>query len=738
MAKLTYPAERSRALAWLLAAAFVVKMAVLLQLHGHPLLQPHGELDTAYYVELGQQVARNGLAAGPESLAVSPLYAYFLGGIFSLGGGLFAARLVQVVLGTAAVGLTFATARIWFGGYAAAIAAALAILTGLFTFYEVLILQAAIDPFLVALTLYLVTKATDTDERARLSAPNGVAGSRGARLQPDATPKPTPGVAAAAGISLGLLALNRPNALAYAVLVVALVAASAWRRRDDRRGAILRAAALAAGLALTLGTNALRTYAVSGEVVLIASHGGLNFYIGNHEGASGTYSPVPGISPSIAGQARDAARLASETAGRPLTPGEVSGHFYGRAWDWMMAHPRDALRLAARKLAILVNRIDVPLNHSYAYYAREESALLRALAVGPWLLFPLGLVGLLWSDARQRSTGYWAWGAFVPVVGLTVVAFFVSSRYRMPMLVPLCAAAGACVARMAGAIRARSYASLLAPVLAVAAVALPVGWNLGLDDGVGGEQTRKAVWLVEQRSFDEARRYVDRISPGHSHPGVLAFRVGQALADAGRYGDAAVHLRQALTIDGPRPAVLLALGEALGGAARWDEAATHLAAACESGYRTDVSCRQFVRALVLAGRPDLAAARVASLPEEAAGGGVDAALDFGTLALERGAPAAAERWLRLAVSRAPLLAEAHEKLGLSFLLRGRAADALSPLVEACRLEPGRASAHLNLAVVYAELGRIDEARRHATEAARLDPGEPRVRDLLTALPRQAR
>ena len=144
----------------LLAACFAVKAVVLFQLHDHPLLQPHGEMDTAYYVELGRRVAQQGVLGVAEPFFVSPLYVYFLALVFAGGGGLLAAKLLQVALGTAAVGLLFATTRSWFGSRAALWAAALAILTGVFAFYEVLILQAALDPFLVAAALYAVTRST--------------------------------------------------------------------------------------------------------------------------------------------------------------------------------------------------------------------------------------------------------------------------------------------------------------------------------------------------------------------------------------------------------------------------------------------------------------------------------------------------------------------------------------------------------------------------------------------------
>ena len=704
--------------ALLVTTAFVVKLVVLMQLWNHPLLQPHGELDTAYYVALSQRVAQEGVLSPIGAFFVSPLYVYFLAAVFAAGGTLFAAQLIQIGLGAAAVGMLFATARHWFGERAALVGAGLAILTGVFTFNEVVILQSALDPFLVSCALYILTRAT---------AGGGT------------------WAFAAAGASLGLLALNRPNALVFAVAAAAAVVV--WcravgdrtERGPRRRSAWLhRPAVLVASLLAVLGVNAARNYAVSGDLVLIASHGGLNLYIGNHERADGTYTPVPGITPSIAGQAGDSQRVAESSVRRRLSAGEVSNYFARRAIDWVIGHPADAVRLTIRKIGILLNRVDVPLNYSYAFYAREPSSFLRVLAVGPWLLLPFGLIGLCWPALRANRSGYWVWAMFVPVYGAAVVLFFVTDRYRMPLFVPLCAAAGAALLRFFDRVRTRQFRRLLIPAGAVSVAAVVAFANLGLDNGIGGEQTRKAVFLIEQGSIDEGLQYVDRIASEHSHPGVLRFRVGDALLDAGRHAEAASLLAEAIRIDGPQPAIRLALGEALLRTGRPGEAVGHLEAAYTSGYDVNVAAPLLVHALVRAGRADDAVRRLSGLPTSVATGSAAAAevaLDFGTLALERGATAEAIRWLQVAVERAPDQPEAHEKLGLAIFLHGDPRTAVAHLERARSLDPASASAHLNLAVLYAELGSFAEARALATEALRLDPAEPRAADLLRALPR---
>jgi Flp pilus assembly protein TadD len=632
-----------------------------------------------------------------------------LAAIFKGGGSLTTARIVQVALGTASVGLLFATARQWFGRPAAVIAAGLAIVTGLFTFYEILILPAALDPFLTAALLFTISRA-QTDARLRWLA--------------------------AAGVAAGLLTLNRPNALVYVVVAAAGIAhvaarAGAFARQAWQTG-LRRSAILLAWFAIVIAPNAVRNYAASGEAVLISSHGGLNFYIGNNARADGTYTRIPGITPSIVGQTRDSSRMAEAAAGRRLSAGEVSRYFYARAGEWMAAQPAAALALFGRKVALVVNAAEVPLNYSYAYYRRDEATLLRWLVGGSWLIVPLGVVGLFLRSARREHRGFWIWAAFIPAYALSVAVFFVSDRYRMPLLVPLCATAGGAIAWLVTALRERRFRSAAAVAAAVVVAAVFVNRDLGADDGRSTEQTRRAVWLVEEGAYGEARRYVDEISAGHRYPGVLRFKVGDALAAAGRTDDAVARYREALEIDGPQPAIRLALGEALVATNHAAEAVPHLEAAIAAGYRPDVAVTWLIRALVLDGKREAAVKRLEDPGFDPASQPSSTAADLGGIALELNEPALAERWLG-AAARNSEDADLLEKLGVARLMLGNAAGAVAPLERACALSPSRASARLNLGVAHAQLGRLDEARRDAEQARRLDPHDPRPLDLLKKL-----
>src|SRR5262249_10095926 len=105
---------------------------------------------------------------------------------------------------------------------------------------------------------------------------------------------------------------------------------------------VLFAFVFAAGVAVAIAPVTLRNLAVSGEPILISSHAGLNFLVGNGPGADGTYPALDGITPSIQGQTVDSRKVAEAALGRKLTTREVSGHFMRLALDWIRAHPADA------------------------------------------------------------------------------------------------------------------------------------------------------------------------------------------------------------------------------------------------------------------------------------------------------------------------------------------------------------------------------------------------------------
>ena len=548
------PAARRRSWDWRLAAflgaVFAAKCVVLSQLQHHPLLAPDSGLDTESYIQLARRALGGDVALGPGLYYASPLYIYFLAAGLWIGDSFTWVRLVQIALGTAAVACVFVTARDWFDRRAAWIAAGLAALTGPFTFHEILIHQAALDTFLTAAGLMCLTRAlVPMDDGWAVREPP----LRSTLL---------------AGVFIGLLTLNRPNA----IVAIAGVTLSLLVIRRPRLAAVLVAGVLAA-----LAPVVLRNAIVSHQFALVSSQGGLNFYIGNNAAATGQYTAVPGIRANIEGQSEDTRRVAEQAAGRPLTDAEVSAHFTGLATAWIREHPTAAAKLFARKLALVFNARHQWLDFSYPYYAHDTGSLLALLFVGPWLLVPLGVTGLVVAAPSLRRPEYYAWAAFVPGYALGVAVFFVAERYRLPIFVPLCVAAGGAVTTVTGWIAnplVPPRRTLVAAAAVFVAAVICAGWPFGLTDGRFEERLRLSKVLMNRGDFGAAAMELETAHAIRPADTVTEFNLGMALVAGGRPAEGIAHLRRAVDagvpVNGARYALanaMLASGDAVGAAA---------------------------------------------------------------------------------------------------------------------------------------------------------------------------
>jgi tetratricopeptide (TPR) repeat protein len=637
-----------------LAGVLALKLSIGLVLGGHPLLTPSGVaadlqgLDSDYYLHFAERVRAGDVwLLDPASFFgqpapaffVSPLYIYALALFLAIGGGSLAfARGVQLALGVAAVWLVMRTTRRWYGDLAAWIAGALMAGCGLFTFYESLILQASLDPFLTSLDLYALTRALQDGRRRDW---------------------------AAAGVALGLHSLNRPNMLMVAMALAGAVALRAVLKADALSSK-KTAAIFVLAASVVISPAAIRNYRATGELVLISSHGGLNFLIGNGPDADGTFVRAMGVPPTIRGQWIDAVRVASEAERRPVTAGEASSFFRRQASDWISANPAAELELLARKTWYTLSNVFLTLNYSYPFYARDIGSPLGFLIVGPTLLLAFGAVGL--TMARARGHGAWLLSVFSVSSVLSVSLFFVAARYRLPAQVALVVAAAGAMSWAVDRFRLRAWRPLVAAGLIASAASVVAAWPTGLDNGRTEEQVRMGLYEIDRGRVTEGERWISNAlnTYGHPFPGVVHLRAGQAHEAAGRNAEALDHYRKAGTIDPDEPTIRIGAARVLNGLQQPAEAVAELDRVAE-GVMSESIGREYERA------------------------GLAAIMTRGDKAIETALDAFSKAEARL---------------------------------------PKSPSVRLNKAVVLAMAGRTKEARAAAESALALDPAYTRARDFL--------
>jgi tetratricopeptide (TPR) repeat protein len=532
----------------------------------------------------------------------------------------------------------------------------------------------------------------------------------------------------ALGVSVACLALTRENALVL-VGVLGIWAATVAGRVGIRRAAAVGLFAL--GVGATLLPVAVRNQIVGGGFYLTTSQFGPNFYIGNNPRADGTYASLRFGRGSPEHERVDATELAERAAGRPLTPGEVSGYWTGRAVDFIVSQPAAWFRLQARKAALLVNRTEMLDTESQEAYA-EWSWVLRLLSPVTHfgVLVPLAVVGL-WATWPVRRR-LWVLYAMGLTYALSTVMFFVFARYRYPLvpLLALFASAGlhnlrpsrrppSPEGRKAGTeVAGRDGGRILA---AAGAAALLANWPMLSTDLMRAiTETNLGSAFYEDRRLEEAAERYRRALAIQPDYAPAYNNLGVTLRAQGRTTEAIEVYEQGLRVRSEYPDLHFNLGNALLGQNRASEAADHLRRASETLPDSAGVYNNLGKALADGGDLEAAAGafRKALAVDPAS---ARAHQNLANVLASQGRADEALGHLRRAAELEPRDADVRYDLG-SLLLEGeRFREAAEELRAAIALRPDYAQAHNNLGIALASQGRLDAAIEQWEAALTLKP-----------------
>jgi len=481
-----------------------------------------------------------GIAAGDwlgdEVFYQSPLYPYWLAVVYRLtGGSVTAVRVIQSGLGAASCVMLAEAARRFFSRRVGWVAGLILAVYPTAVFFDGILQKASLDMFLTTLLLLLVARAS---------------------------PRGGPRAWFAIGLVLGALALNRENAL---VLFVPLTLWAVWLGHDApapssaaRAGSLAWTrswACCALGCALVLAPVAIRNRLVGGELEVTTSQLGPNFFIGNHAGASGRYEPLRWGRGDAEYERSDATELAEKALGRDLSPGEVSRYWLDRGLQYVRSQPLDWLRLIGRKALLLVNWVeitDTEDQYTWAEHSWVLSSTLAFLHMG--VVLPLAAAGIVVSLPSLRRI--WILHAFLLSYAASVLLFFVTARYRYPLLPLLILFAAVAVAQPWRELGRRDFRTVAIALVAAITAGLVANRrivdpgtmrattliNLGTELALRGDKGGAA------QDFRRAIQFAPDL-------GEAQFNLGLALIDLDRLDEAVAPLRRAAELmpDAPAP-----------------------------------------------------------------------------------------------------------------------------------------------------------------------------------------
>ena len=434
-----------RAVPWIIfALALGIRALYMLGIDDSPLFA-HPPVDGLTYVQQADRLAGgNWLGAGEPPFWQPPLYPYLLGVQRLLfGDQLFhALRYLQIVVGSLTCALIWLVARRTISNpLASAIAAIAGAVYGPLIFFDGEVLPATLATFLDLAGLLLLLQALQRPAAARF---------------------------AAAGAVFGLAALAVATALPFIVAAAVFVWWDTRREHADaRRIRWLLAYLLAAGLAILPVT--VRNAVIGGEAALISTNAGVNFWVGNNADYDGAVGILPGW------EWKDLLERPRVEAGLQRHV-DHSGFFFEQSWEYIRSHPLDYIALLARKTYLLWHGEETGRNQGI-YYWRNYSDVLAATLWKQVIAFPFGLVAplaLIGLFLAWRRDGVTLPMVFVGVYALSVIAFFITARYRIPLVPVLLVYAAYAGHRLVLAVRQGRFRST------AATLALLVICNLGV------------------------------------------------------------------------------------------------------------------------------------------------------------------------------------------------------------------------------------------------------------------
>lgn len=456
-------------------------------------------IDSLYHHLWAKQIAAGHVFSGGAYFR-APLYPLLLGLIYAIFGVDFTTvRIIQHLLGLLTVPLTYLVGKRYFSDFIALAASFLVAVNGVLIYFESQLLLDFLTVILLLGLIYLLILALDRKNAWMFFA---------------------------AGMVAGLFAITRPNILA----VIPLICIWIFANYPSYRRAIKSSLYLILGTVLLVAPITLRNIIGGGDFVLIASQGGVNFYIGNNERADGYTALLPGFGHNW--QYSDAEFEAAGALGKKpgtLKPSEVSDYFYDKALNFIFSSPGEFLKLLLKKSYMFWNGFEISNNNNLYFLTAYIG-----LSFFPLYLFsiisPLGLVGAVLCFRRGRR--YWIFPFIIFGYMATVVAFFVTARFRLP-LVPLLTLMAAFTAHeiIAAVIKRRiRYATII--IIFVLATGFFTWTDLYHHHdrslafahySLGNMLLKKGNREAAQRQFEEAISEAACVPNAHLNLGVIAF-----------------------------------------------------------------------------------------------------------------------------------------------------------------------------------------------------------------------
>jgi len=754
--------DKDRDKIWILTIfvfAFILRIIYLLQVKSNPhFFSP--TMDPLYHDVWAQNIAGGNWISG-KAFFRAPFYAYFLAMVYKIFGHNYVIpRVIQHVVGSFSCVLVYLLAKKLFNRKVAIISGLIAASYGMLWYFEDELLLDSFLVFFDLLLLLFLLKARDDPKFSRWLV---------------------------CGLILGFSAITRPNILFF-IPFVWLWIFLAFKPEKQLKKMVTYSGSFLLGCILIIAPVTLRNLLVGGDMVLIASQGGINFYIGNNKNSDG----MSAIFYKEDWQYRDFQQMAEKETGRSLKPSEISNFYYRKGFDFFLENSSRAFKLLIKKLYMFWNRFEIS-NNQDTYFFRRYSSLIRVMPLGFWFIGPLGLVGMVLSWWGAKRSGKISSGQitdqrekislpilFIFSYMITVVMFFVTDRFRIPVIPFLIIFSGFSLVWLAERIYQKDISTIglfFIFLLPFSFLVNSNAYHLGVGDFSQAHFSLGNVYLKEGKfdmalaEYDSTLALNSRMSRAHLNRGMVFFKKGEYdeaekefLAELklnpdedkaynnlsaiyrqkGLYDKAEQMAEKALKLRSYYPEAYMNLALSYWENGKIEKAKETLSQGLinvhpfldgelllgeiyQSEANFDSAIERFDRVI----HPPSTSSDIAYNLEALATKGspynledkdaqAQAHFNLGTIYAQRGELDQAELHLKQALSIKPDFAEAYANLGMLYDNIRRGKDAIPLLLKAINLDSQNAVYHYNLGLAYAKQLNLESAKSEFQTALQLD------------------
>lgn len=497
--------------------------------------------DAATYNQWARKIIETGDWIGSQPFFMAPLYPYFLASVYSLFGiDITALRILQHCVAVCTVVMIFLIGERLFSRKVGFFAGIIAALYGPFVFYGNLLLVETLKVFFGTTSLYLCILARQKQEAHWWFV---------------------------AGISIGGAILCRPS---DALMAGAVVAWIMFGINDDLKYRLKSVVLLLSAIVLLILPITIRNYVVSGEITVLTTNGGLNFYLGNNPRAVGIYYNVDQL--DLANDP-DGRIYLETTYGKGFSHAESSTYWRGQAFDYVWNRPSDFIALLFKKLLLVFHYKEISqLGYNYRFIEQYGVSVLGILPTFLFV-FPLAAVGMYVTIKEWRK--YSVLYIFLAAQILGIILFFVTDRFRLSILPYLILFESAGIAWIVEWWKNRDRKDLLLPtVVFCAAIGIAWPFNVEIVDEYSTEHEYVGLQYFDLKMYDRAL-FEFRLALQSKESFHIHNNIGNVFAATGNLPAALSEYRRGHEIN-PRQAIsTFSMGTAFVRAQRWDSASVY-------------------------------------------------------------------------------------------------------------------------------------------------------------------